>query len=86
MIDIDNIKGWEKGGMVAGDNIHEVIATKTGTDKVLHIRISGPTEYQSTTYSVALDKTGDVFPEYIEQGIEDEMKAKIRALEYARKN
>jgi len=87
MIDVSDIKGWEKGGALAGRDVHKVIATDPDTGEVLHIKISGPTRYQSTTYTVALQKPGEAFPsEYIAQGLEDETEANIKALKYAQEN
>lgn len=84
MVEISNMDGWEEGGALAGENVHQVIATDSNTGEVLHIKISGPTRHQSTTYTVALQKPGEAFPsEYIEQGVEDEMEAEIKALKYA---
>lgn len=87
MIDISDINGWEKGGALAGRDVHKVVATDPDTGEVLHIKISGPTRHQSTTYTVALQEPGETFPsEYIAQGLEDETEAKIKALKYAQEN
>lgn len=87
MVDIKNISGWEKGGALAGRDIHKVIATDPDTGEVLHLKISGPTRYQSTTYTVALQEPGESFPsEYIAQNVEDETEAEIEALKYAQEN
>lgn len=87
MVDISDIDGWKDQGSLAGDDIHKIIGEKPGTGAVLHIKISGPTRYQSTTYSVAVQLPGETFPEtYIERGIETKEKAELVALEYARKN
>lgn len=84
MVDITKINGWENGGALAGENIHRVIATDSDTGEVLHIKISGPTRHQSTTYTVALQKPSEALPsEYIEQGVESETEAEIKALMYA---
>lgn len=87
MIDIENIDGWKKGGSLAGRNVHKIIATDPETGGVLHIKISGPTRYQSTTYTVAVQQPGEPFPDtYVDQGIEDETEAKLKALQYAQDN
>ena len=87
MVDIRDISGWKKGGSMAGRDIHRVIGTKPDTGEVLHIKISGPTRYQSTSYTVALQEPRESFPnEYIAQGVEDETEAEIKALKYAQEN
>lgn len=87
MVSISDIDGWKKGGSLAGDNIYKIIGTNEETGGVLHIKISGPTEFQSTTYTVAVQKPGETFPEtYVAQGVEDETEAEMKALEYAREN
>lgn len=87
MVDIDDINGWKSGGALSGDDIYEIIGTNTETGGVLHIKISGPTEFQPTTYSVAVQKPGEVFPEtWIAQGLKDATKAELKALNYAQDN
>lgn len=85
MVNISELDGWKSGGTLAGNKIYKVIGTNSNGG-VLHITISGPTEFSSTTYSVVVKQPGDVFGDFIEQGLESKTEAEIAALQYAQNN